>query len=235
MRLSWSFAKSATQQKSKHTSQPKKRSSALLAFLEAKLNLKLHLLLLDSSCSLLFLGPGLGLSGHFAEGKPKCSGKWLTHSQTVIQPQRNSLEPGPSASSVRGLIPKVTYYHLELFSPRLVLGVHHPAPRWPCWGCSSSTTSVGKFLEPEVWEQTALFLHSHPEMVIWTVYISSLRFWSLGLHVRNRIPYSFPFPTPPSQPPPLSSSPLFFSLASLPSSFFSIFNGSGFQEHLIVE
>lgn len=74
---------------------------------------------------------GLGLSLHSTDGKLNCSGKWLTHSQTEIQPQRNALGPGASAAPIRCSVPKEAY-HLELF-PTVRHWRHRPPPRrpWP--------------------------------------------------------------------------------------------------------
>lgn len=144
-----------------------------LLLLEAKLNLKLLLLLLDSSCSLLSSCPDLGQPVHFAEGNQNT----LENDSPTTRLWYSHKEIGPSAPSVRGLIPKVAYYHLELFSPRLVLGAR-TVPRWSCYHCSSSATPVEKVLVPEVWEQPTVFLHSHPETVIWN--ISSFKDSDLG-------------------------------------------------------
>lgn len=140
-----------------NTFQSKKRMDTLIAYSWSQTESEV----LDFSCSLPSSCSGLRLSLYFADGKLKCSEKWLTHSQTVIEAQRNILEPGPSASLIRGLTPRVAYYHLELFSHRLVLR-QHPTSGPSCCHYSSSTILAGKVLLPEVWkQQTRIFPFSY--------------------------------------------------------------------------
>lgn len=165
---------------------------------------------LDFSCFPHSSCLGFRLSLHFADGKLKCSGKWLTHSQTVIEAQRNILEPGPSASLIRGLTLRVVYYYLELFSHRLVLR-QHLTPGPCCCHYSSSTIPAEKVLLPEVWKQQILFFpFSHRKGNMITVGdISSLKdldpevcVWEAG-------------PSPPTSSFFLSSFTLFIFLVTL--------------------
>ena len=109
-----------------NTSQSKKRASVLQTSWSHAESEALSTLP-DSSC---FLWSPSSISA-FADGKWKFSGKWLSHSQTAKQPPRNSVESRPSASPVKGLIPKVAD-HEGLSFPRL-LWRRHPASRCPLY------------------------------------------------------------------------------------------------------
>lgn len=129
---------------------------------------RLHLL--QTSLPLVSWCLGLGLSLYIADGKLKCAGKWVTHSQTVTQAKRNSWEPGPSAALVTGLIPRVAC-HLELLLPDWIRR-QQPASRRPAPQCLSPIPV--EVLRQKPWEQQLHFclyplkvfltLHHNPSM-----------------------------------------------------------------------
>lgn len=96
---------------------------------------------------------GLGLSSHIADGKLKCTGKWVTHSQTVTQPQRDSGRAGPSAVPLTGVIPRLAW-HPELCFPGWT-GRQPPPSRRPALQHLRSTTA--EVLRQEVREQRVHF------------------------------------------------------------------------------